>query len=78
MTDSEASHTDAETGAPVRRRGPELLTLALGLGALGVSVSALLGGIMWLPGVDARWVLAAVAILIGLVLVIGTIRPRRH
>ncbi len=77
MTDSETDHTDAEAGAPVRRRGPDLLTLAAGLGALGISVGALLGGFVWLPGADARWVLAAVAILIGLVLVIGSIRPRR-
>lgn len=77
MTDPEPDHTHGEAGAPVRRRGPDLLTLAAGLGALGISVGALLGGIGWLPGVDARWVLAAVAILVGLVLVIGSIRPAR-
>ncbi|MGH3990834.1 MAG: hypothetical protein ACRDSN_00040 [Pseudonocardiaceae bacterium] len=77
MTDTEPDHTDGEAGAPAPRRGPDLLTLAAGLGALGISVSALLGGFGWLPGVDARWVLAAVAILVGLVLVIGSIRPRR-
>lgn len=77
MSDSETDHTDGEAGAPVQRRGPDLLTLAVGLGALGISVSALLGGLIWLPGVDARWVLAAVAMLVGLALVIGSIRPRR-
>lgn len=78
MTDSEADHTDGEASAPVRRRGPDLLTLTAGLGALAISVGALLGGIGWLPGVDARWVLAAVAILVGLVLVIGSVRPRHR
>ncbi len=71
-------HRPDEPGAVTPRRGPDLLTLAAGLGALGVSVTALLGGIAWLPGVDARWVLAAVALIVGLLLVIGSIRKPRH
>lgn len=77
MSDSEPDPTDDDAGAPVRRRGPDPLTLAAGLGALAISAGALLGGIGWVPGMDARWVLAAVAILVGLALVIGSIRPRR-
>jgi len=77
MSDSEPDNTDGAAGAPVRRHGPDLLTLAAGLAALSISVAALLGGFGWLPGVDARWVLATVAILVGLILVIGSIRPRR-
>ncbi|MGH4023226.1 MAG: hypothetical protein ACRDRV_01435 [Pseudonocardiaceae bacterium] len=64
--------------AIARRRGPDLLTLAVGLAALAVSLSAQLGGTGWLPGVDIQWVLAAVAILVGLALVIGSVRPRRR
>lgn len=78
MSDFEPDRIGGEAGVPARGRGPDLLTLAAGLAALGISLSALLGGIGWLPGVDARWVLAAVAILVGLVLVIGSIRPRRR
>lgn len=63
--------------APVPRRSPDLLALAAGLAALGVSASALLGWTGWLPGIDGRWVLAAIAILVGLILVLGSIRPRR-
>jgi hypothetical protein len=44
------------------------------LGALGVAGTALLGGINWLPVVDARWVLAVIALAVGLVLVIGSLR----
>ena len=69
-----APHHSSETGAVVPRRGPDLLTLAVGLGALGVAGTALLGGISWLPVVDARWVLAAVALAVGLMLVIGSLR----
>ncbi|MGH3897530.1 MAG: hypothetical protein ACRDTA_04605 [Pseudonocardiaceae bacterium] len=77
MTDLGPRSTD-ETGAVTPRRGPDMLTLAVGLGALGVAGTALLGGVGWLPDVDARWVLAAVALVIGLALVIGSLRhPRR-
>jgi hypothetical protein len=77
MADPGPHHTD-ETGALTPRRGPDLLTLAVGLGALGVAGIALLGSVAWLPEVDGRWVLAAVALVVGLSLVIGSIRnPRR-
>lgn len=70
-------HT-SEASAEATRRGPDLITLAVGLSALGVAGTALLGGISWLPVVDARWVLAAVALAVGLMLVIGSLRhPRR-
>lgn len=64
-----------ETDAPTPWRGPDLLTLLVGLGALGVSGAALLGGIAWLPDVDGRWVLATLALIVGLLLVIGSLRP---
>ena len=77
MADPEPHHTH-ETNALTPRRGPDLLTLAVGLGALGVAGTALLGGVAWLPEVDARWVLAGVALVVGLMLVIGSVRhPRR-
>ncbi len=60
------------------RRGPDLLTLLAGVGSLGIAATALLGGVTWLPEVDGRWVLAALALLVGLALVIGSLRPQRR
>ena len=77
MADPGPHRTD-EPGAVTPRRGPDLLTLAVGLGALGIAGTTLLGGITWLPEIDGRWVLAAVALVVGLTLVIGSLRdPRR-
>ena len=69
-----APHHTSGVDAEIPRRGPDLLTLAVGLGALGVAGTALLGDISWLPVVDARWVLAAIALAGGLMLVIGSLR----
>jgi hypothetical protein len=70
-------HTD-EAGALTSLRGPDLLTLVAGLGALGIAGTALLGGIAWLPEMDDRGVLAALALTVGLLLVIGSLRPPRR
>ena len=76
MTDPGPRGTD-EPGAVAPRHGPDLLTMAVGLGALGVAGTVLLG-VSWLPDVDARWVLAAVALAVGLMLIIGSLRhPHR-
>lgn len=61
---------DSPAGMAAWRRGADLLTLAAGLGALAVAGGTLLD-------LDIRWVLAILAILAGLLLVIGTVRPRR-
>jgi hypothetical protein len=67
-----------EAGTPTPRRGPDLLTLLAGLGALGIAGTTLLGGIAWLPDVDSRWVLATLALIVGMLLVVGSLRsPRR-
>lgn len=70
-----AAHSPDQTGALDSRRGPDLLTLVVGLGALGVAAAALLGGIAWLPDIDGRWVLAVLALIVGSLLVIGSLRP---
>jgi hypothetical protein len=76
-TDPGSRHTD-ETAALTPRPGPDLLTLVAGLGSLGIAAIALLGGVAWLPDVDGRWILAGLALLVGLLLVIGSLRtPRR-
>ncbi len=80
--DPQPSHTDdaaALTPAALTpRRGPDLLTLVAGLGSLGIAATTLLGGVAWLPDVDGRWVLAALALLVGLLLVIGSLRSPQH
>jgi hypothetical protein len=67
----------ADAAAPATQRGPDLLTLAAGLGALGIAATGLLGGIPWLPKLDTRWVLAGIALALGLLLVLGSLRPAR-
>jgi hypothetical protein len=69
---------DNKAPAPTPRRGPDLLTLVAGVGSLGIAATALLGGVAWLPDVDGRWVLAALALIVGLLLVIGSLRPQQH
>jgi hypothetical protein len=68
----------ADPAAPATQRGPDLLTLAAGLGALGIATTGLLGGIPWLPKLDTRWVLAGIALAVGLLLVLGSLRPPRE
>jgi hypothetical protein len=70
-----AAHGTDQTGTLDSRRGPDLLTLVVGLGAVGVAAAALLGGIAWLPDIDGRWVLAVLALIVGSLLVIGSLRP---
>ena len=78
-TDPTMPHAHGPDQASVldARRGPDLLTLVVGLGALGIAVATLLGGIAWLPDVDGRWVLAALALIVGSLLVIGSLRPQK-
>jgi hypothetical protein len=76
-TDPQPRPTD-EAATLISRRGPDLLTLVAGVGSLGIAATALLGGVTWLPDMDGRWVLAALALLVGLLLVISSLRPPRH
>jgi hypothetical protein len=67
-----------QSAALTARRGPDLLTLVAGLGALGLATATLLGSTAWLPDVDGRWVIAVLALIIGGFLVIVSLRPQRH
>lgn len=67
-----------ETSALTPRRGPDLFTLVAGLGSLGIAAITLLGGIAWFPDLDGRWVLAAMALIVGLLLVVSSLRPERR
>lgn len=60
---------------PVTRRRPEMLTLVTGLLALLVATAAFVGEV---PPIDVRWVLAGGAAVLGLVLLVGSVRGRRQ
>ncbi len=77
VTDPEPRHTDEEA-VVAPRSGPDLFSLVVGLGSLGLAATGLLGGIDWLPDVDGRWILAALALFVGLLLVVGSLRAPRH
>ena len=61
-----------------RRRGPDPLALIVGLLTLGMATSAIIGEVPSLAGLDARWLLAAGAAAIGLMLLVGSLRGRRR
>ncbi len=54
---------------------PDLLTLVTGLLALALAVAAFVGDV---PAIDPRWLLAGGAAVLGLVLLVGSLRGRRN
>jgi hypothetical protein len=66
------------TGQEVRRRGPDAITLIVGVLTLGMATSAFVGQVPTLAGLDARWLLAAGAAAVGLLLLVGSLRGRRR
>lgn len=60
-----------------RRRAPDLVTLVVGLLALGMAGAAFVGRLPVLPGFDPRWLLAGGAALLGILLLAGSLRRRR-
>lgn len=63
--------------ARVARRGPDVVTLLIGLLTLGVATAAFVGEVPDLSGFDARWLFAAAAAAVGLLLLVGSLRGRR-
>lgn len=66
-----------EMGIAPRRRGPDVLMLVVGLLSLGMATAAFVGRVPTLAGFDPRLLLAAGATLIGLMLLVGSLRGRR-
>lgn len=62
----------------VSRRRPDLLTLLAGIATLLVASYVLSDGATWLPVLDARWVLAGGAVLVGVLLLAGSLRGGRR
>jgi hypothetical protein len=58
------------------RRGPDPVNLVIGLLALGMAAAAFVGEVPSLAGLDPRWLLAAGAAIVGLLLLIGSLRGR--
>jgi fatty acid desaturase len=55
------------------RRMPDPFALLVGLFALGVAGTAIIG---WMPSFDPRWMLAAAAAVLGVLLLVGSLRNR--
>ena len=67
---------DAGPAPLTRRRGPDPLALLVGLATLAMAVFAFVGELPDLSGVDPRWLLAGGAAVVGLVLLVGSLRGR--
>lgn len=60
------------------RRGADPFTLIIGVVALFVSVVAFTEDTGWLSALDPRWLLAGGAVLVGMLLLIGSLRRPRN
>jgi len=71
--------TDRDLGGEpaVRRRRPDPVALLVGLLSIGMAVAAFVGQVPDLSGLDPRWLLAGGAAVVGLMLLIGSLRGRR-
>lgn len=72
---AEYDRTDGERA--VGRRGPDPLALLAGIGTLLVSAYVLTDGAIWIPSVDPRWLVAGGAMVVGLFLLIASVRGNR-
>lgn len=59
-------------------RRPDLMTLVVGLLTLAMSVAAFVGQLPVLPDFDPRWLLAGGAALLGVLLLVGSLRRNRR
>lgn len=57
-----------------RRRAPDVLTLIMGLVCVTAAVMTLVGWMPATPLFDVRWLLAAGAVLVGLLLLAASVR----
>jgi hypothetical protein len=64
--------------APKRRHGPDLYAMMTGVGALFVSAYILTDGAGWFSSMSPRWTLAVGAVLIGVLLLLASLRKDRR
>jgi hypothetical protein len=76
MTTPDTVTTGTDTTEIATRRGPDPLTLVVGLATLAMALFAFTGTLPDLSFVDPRWVLAGGAAVVGLVLLVGSLRGR--
>lgn len=65
-------------GEPTRRRWPDLFTLLTGIATLIVSSYILSDGRLWMPTVDPRWLITGGALLVGVLLLVSSLRGGRR
>jgi hypothetical protein len=75
-TDTTDVITTDDRAPSARRRGPDPLTLLVGLATLAMAVFAFVGDLPDLSGFDPRWLLAGGAAVVGLMLLVGNLRNR--
>ena len=68
----------AEQDREAQRQGPDGLTLVAGIATLLVSAFVLTDGALWIPSLDPRWLLAGGALVVGLFLLMLSLRGRRR
>lgn len=66
-----------DTERPVRRRLDPVALIA-GIGTLLVAAYVLTDGAIWFPSVDPRWLLAGGALVIGLIMLVASLRGGRR
>lgn len=69
---------DRQAERQVERRMPDVLTLIAGVATLLISTYVLTDGAIGIPAIDLRWILAGGALLVGLVLLIASLRGRKR
>ncbi|MGQ0837588.1 hypothetical protein [Actinokineospora sp.] len=61
----------------VGRKRPDFLTMAAGIATMLVSAYVLTDGAIWVPTLDPRWLIAGGAVLVGLLLLVSSMRGNR-
>jgi hypothetical protein len=70
--------SEFDTERETEKHGPDVLALLVGLATLGVSGYVLSDGQNWMPDVDARWLVAGGALLVGVILLMSSLRGRKR
>jgi hypothetical protein len=78
--DEHEEHDEQGATTTVARRShrPDPVALVVGLLSLAMAVFAFVGQVPDLSGLDARWLLAVGAAVVGLMLLVGSLRGRRN
>lgn len=78
MAEWDSDQAERSERSEAARRGPDLLTLVAGIATLLASAFVLTDGALWIPSVDPRWLLAGGALVVGLFLLMMSVRGRRR